>query len=244
MSIYIGGDVVGSKNIWKINDALDTVGNSVLSNTASYSVQTLVMDGSENVYSNTKFGASNASVWKHSSLLVLDTSWGTSGEINPAGDVIKGLAVTPDGKMALGDSLETRLYKTDGTILWSSSLAQAFAGTSIDPTTHNVYSYYESGGSDKPAVLSGIDGSLLRYITVSPDGSTPCGGMRFDRTNYSSPAQMYFFGDRSSSGKILAVDPDSTDNPIWANYTNIVLPGRDSDQIALDSTGKIYLVEE
>ncbi len=240
MSIYIGGTTTVSKNLWKINDALDTVESSVLVDTSSHKVVILATDSSENIYSATQFGASDSSIWKHDSSLNVVTGWGSSGEVDPAGGKIQGLSTLPDGKMALGDSAETRFYDADGAIEWSTSLSQSFSSVEIDPISRHIYTFYSSGGTEHVLKLSRFDGSTLLDRLPQPDPGTTCGGIKLDRTH--DPAHEYFFGTRLTGGLISARNPDSTQNQYWNNVTNIIQPQTPtSTGIALDSNGNIYL---
>ena len=138
MSVYIGGDVLNSKNLWQINDALDTIEGSVLVEGVSSDVDQLGIDSSGNIYASAN--ASGYGVWKYSSALVLDTSWGTSGEIDPQGTNVLGLSISAEGKVATGATGVSHFDAT-GTSLWTAEDSFSYGGVLIDPKTKNVFGY-------------------------------------------------------------------------------------------------------
>ena len=238
MSVYIGGDVLASKNLWKINDALDAIEGSVLVNGAASDVEHLGTDSSGNIYAAAN--DSGYGIWKYDSDLALDTSWGTSGEIDPPGTNTRGLSVSPEGKVAVGGNGVSH-FDVEGTSLWAAEDSFDYEAVLIDPKTKNVLGF----DSEHPHGLrkfGKLDGTILESGTVGGGGSASGNGLAIDRTNYTDPPHIYIHTLENTVRRLTAFDPDNLSNKIWAvsgtNYPVTTL----YSTIAVDSNGNIYMV--
>ena len=238
MSIYIGGDVLASKNLWKINDALTSIENSILVESAGADVDYLGTDSSGNIYAVAN--DLSYAIFKYDSDLTLDTSWGTSGRIDPPGTSMRGLSVSPEGKIAVGGNGVSHFDAT-GTSLWAAEDSFDYDGVLIDPKTKNTLGF----DSEAPVGLrkfGKLDGTILESGTVGSAGSSSGSGLAIDRTNYTNPPQMYIHTLENTIRVLTAFDPDNLSNKIWAvsgtNYPAVSL----YPTLAVDSTGNIYMV--
>ena len=239
MSVYIGGDVLASKNLWKINDALDTIEGSVLVEGISADVDHLQIDGSGNIYASAN--DSGYGVWKYSSALALDTSWGTSGEIDPPGNDVLGLSVSVEGKVATGTAAGISHFDSEGNSLWAAEDGFDYFAVLIDPKTKNVLGYDQ----DSPRGLrkfGKLDGTILESGTVGSAGSASCSGLVIDRTNYTNPAQVYLHELHNTTRNFYAFDPDNLSNRIYKISSSNFLPTNGRQTLAVDSSGNIYMV--
>ncbi|KKK64496.1 hypothetical protein LCGC14_2983590, partial [marine sediment metagenome] len=203
----------------------------------SSDVDQLGIDSSGNIYASAN--ASGYGVWKYSSALVLDTSWGTSGEIDPPGTNTRGLSVSPEGKVAAGVTGVSHFDAT-GTSLWTAEDSFSYGGVLIDPKTKNVFGY-DAASPFGFRKFGKLDGTIIESGTVAGGGSASCSGTAIDRTNYTSPPQVYVHELHNTDRNLYAFDPDNLSNRIY-KVTNSNFLGTNSRQsLAVDSSGNLYM---
>jgi len=242
MSIYVCGNLVDSKNLWKINDALDTIEASVLGKTTNYYGRNLTIDGNENIYAHFYFDSSANSILKYNTNLILDTSWADAGEIStPGGAMFLGKA-KPGGELAVGFSGGINFYNADGSKIWTSSITESYKHPRIDGSTKNVYGFYQSGSIRRVSEFSRLNGTLIREHNLPSGGTSEGTSIVEDRTHFIDPPHLYVHTSHSGVGKLHCFNPETTDNAIWSVTADIVPSPGSGHTIALDSSGYIYIV--
>jgi len=242
VSIYVG--TIGStlsKNLWKVNDALDTVEDSILVEGEGYDIRHIMTDSSGNLYVVAVKPSEAAYVEKFDSTLTLDTNWAVGGKIDLGVNNAPKIFVSPSGRIVVGQATHFSYYDSSGNHLWDSEITSGPQAVSIGQTSKNIYATYVDTSISKVvlALVSRLNGATIWTDILGASGY-PTGGIVEDKINFSSPPHVYVCTQLDS----VLCDNADTGEQIWSVGTQQSYYNLFSNSIALDSNGFIYVAGE
>lgn len=240
------GLVFAGKNVWELQDDGTTIsytGNSWLINDASWIPYVVKRDYDGNYY----FGGDDGRVYKYSSSMVLDTTWGTGGYVTGnSSAIIYSIDLDPNGYLAVGQNANSGLYRTF--LFNGSGVKQWEVNQGTNPgdgfTTANGVRFTVDGdiaqchsrnsGESTGAILNRADGSVKQHLHTAGGDAHPSSCEYLPELKYVALA----WGPVSGGGLYVAVrEEDNTS--VWLK-TVAGLHTVQYEAVAFDSNNDLY----